>query len=223
MASFQELIDLLNSLNFQTQPLSVERVVVALLVTMVAAILIFCFYRLTFKGVVYTRNFNVGLVMTALVTALIILPISSNLLLSLGMVGALSIIRFRTPIKDPMDLIFMFWAIAVGLACGAGFYMVALVGSPILGVFILGFTWVVRMPGTEPYLLVVHHTREANADVKKALPAHRVRSRTVTAAGVELILEVRMKAEETTKIDKLLKIRGVKDAALVSYSGDYVS
>ena len=223
MVTTQEIMDFLNSLNYPNQPITVERVVTTIVVTMVVSLLIFCFYRLTFKGVLYTRNFNVGLVMTALVTALIIMPISSNILLALGAVGALSIIRFRTPIKDPMDLVFMFWAIAVGIACGAGLFLVSLVGSPMIGVFIFVFSWANRRPGTEPYVLVVHYTSEAEPKVKKALPSHKIRSRIVSATGVELIVEVRMKAEDTTKIDRLLKIKGVKDAALVSYSGDYVS
>lgn len=216
-------MDFLNSLNYPNQPLTVERIVTTFVVTMVVALLIFCIYRLTFRGVLYTRSFNVGLVMTALVTALIIMPISSNILLALGAVGALSIVRFRTPIKDPMDLVFMFWAIAVGVACGAGLFLVSLVGSPMIGVFIFVFNWANRRPGAEPYVLVIHYAGEAETRVKRALPAHKIRSRIVSATGVELILEVRMKAEDTTKIDRLLKIKGVKDAALVSYSGDYVS
>jgi uncharacterized membrane protein YhiD involved in acid resistance len=223
MTTIQDVMKFLDSLNNPTQPLGTERVITALLVTIAVALMIFVFYRLTFKGVLYTRNYNVGLVMTSMVTTLIILPITSNVLLALGMVGALSIIRFRTPIKDPMDLVFMFWAIAVGVSCGAGFYMVSLVGSPIIGLFILAFSWVSKIPGTEPYILVVHYNSQADEKVRKALPSHRVRSRTVTASGVELIAEVRLKSQETTKVDKLLKIDGVKDSSLVSYSGDYIS
>lgn len=223
MATMDDLSKLFDSLNNPTQALGFERVITALLATIAVALMIYVFYRLTFKGVLYTRNYNVGLVMTSMVTTLIILPITSNVLLALGMVGALSLIRFRTPIKDPMDLVFMFWAIAVGVACGAGFYMVALVGSPIIGFFVLGFSAVSKFPGSEPYILVVHYDPKSEDDVKKAVPAHRVRSRTVTAAGVELIAEVRLKPQETTKVDSLLKVGGVKDASIVSYSGDYVS
>ena len=133
MGTLDQLLKTLGGLSYVDSALSVQRVVVTLVITFIVGLFIFYIYRKTFKGVLYTRNFNIGLVMTALVTALIIMPISSNVILSLGLVGALSIVRFRTAIKDPIDIVFMFWAIAVGLACGAGFYMVAIVGSPVIG------------------------------------------------------------------------------------------
>jgi uncharacterized membrane protein YhiD involved in acid resistance len=194
-------------------------VILSLLVTYLVSLFIFFIYRKTFKGVLYTRNFNVGLVLTSLVVSLITLPISSNIALSLGMVGALSIVRFRTAIKDPMDIVFTFWAIAVGIICGAGLYMIAIVGSPIIGLFLFVLDKA-SFRGTEPYLLVVHYANEAEAAVQKALPTKKFRSRTVTSAGVELILEVRMKAKDALMVDELLKIEGVRDAALVSYNAD---
>ena len=160
--------------------------------------------------------------MTSLVTAMIIIPISTNIALSLGMVGALSIVRFRAAIKDPTDIIFTFWAIAVGITCGAALFMVAIVATPIIGAFVFVLC---RMDirGAEPYLLVVHYLSKADTLVKKSVPEHKLRSRTITADGIELMLEVRMKKDETINIDKLLDINGVKDAALVSYNGDYSS
>src|SRR4030043_2128000 len=124
------------------QSLTIDRVLVALIVTFAINLFIFYIYRKTFKGVVYTREFNVGLVLTGLVVALVVLPISSNIALSLGMVGALSIIRFRTAIKDPKDIVFTFWSIAVGIICAAGLYLVAIVGVPIIAImlFVLGRT-----------------------------------------------------------------------------------
>lgn len=180
---------------------------------------IFFVYRKTFKGVLYTRNFNVGLVLTGLVVCLVTLPISSNIALSLGMVGALSIIRFRTAIKDPADIVFTFWAIAVGIISGAGLYMIALVGSPIIAFFLFALSRV-NFRTSDPYLLVVRYAQEAEREVQSALPENKLRSRTVTSNGVELMVEVRMKAKETSNVDKLLGIRGVKDAALVSYNAD---
>ncbi len=153
---------------------------------------------------------------------MIIIPISTNIALSLGMVGALSIVRFRAAIKDPTDIIFTFWAIAVGITCGAALYMVAIVGTPIIGAFVFVLCKV-DIRGAEPYLLVVHYMNKSEEMVKKLLPEHKLRSRTVSATGIELMLEVRMKKEETYNIDQLLNIDGVKDAALVSYNGDYVS
>ena len=204
------------------QDLTIERVILSLLITFIIAMLIFYIYRATFKGVLYTRNFNVGLVLTALVTAMIIIPISSNIALSLGMVGALSIVRFRAAIKDPRDIIFTFWAIAVGITCGAALYLVAIVATPIIGAFVYVLCKM-DIKGADPYLLVINYDNKAEDKVQDALPKHKLRSRTVTTAGVELMLEVRLKNEETNMVDEFLEMPGIKNAALVSCNGDYVS
>lgn len=201
------------------QGLSVERVLLSLIVTFGVTLFIYYMYRKTFRGVLYTRNFNVGLVLTGLVVTLVVLPISSNIALSLGMVGALSIVRFRTAIKDPADIVFTFWAIAVGIISGAGLYMIAIVGSPVIGLFLFVLSRA-NFRSNDPYLLVVNYSSEAEEAVQKAVPKHKLRSRTVNPSGVELILEVRMKATEAPQVDKLLKIHGVSNAALVSYNAD---
>jgi len=201
------------------QSLTIDRVLLSLIVSFMVALFIFYMYRKCFSGVIYTRHFNIGLVLVSLVVTLVILPISSSLALSLGMVGALSIVRFRTAIKDPIDVVFMFWAIAVGIISGAGLYMVALVGSPIIGLFLFVLSRA-NLRTNDPYLLVIHYTTDAEAAVQKALPENKLRSRTVTSTGVELMLEVRMKSKDASKVDELLKIKGVKDAALVSYNAD---
>jgi uncharacterized membrane protein YhiD involved in acid resistance len=154
-----------------------------------------------------------------MVVTLVTLPISSNIALSLGMVGALSIVRFRTAIKDPTDIVFTFWAIAVGIINGAGLYMISIVGSPIIGVFMFVLSRV-NFRSNDPYLLVVHYTNDAETELQKALPDHKLRSRTTTPTGVELMVELRMKEKDAATVDNLLKIRGVKDAALVSYNAD---
>lgn len=199
--------------------LTIDRVLLSLIISFIVALFIFFMYRKCFSGVIYTRHFNISLVLVSLVVTLVILPISSSLALSLGMVGALSIVRFRTAIKDPIDVVFMFWAIAVGIISGAGLYMVALVGSPIIGLFLFVLSRA-NLRTNDPYLLVIHYTTDAEAAVQKALPENKLRSRTVTSAGVELMLEVRMKSKDASKVDELLNIKGVKDAALVSYNAD---
>jgi len=201
------------------QALTIERVMLSLCVTFGVTLFIFYVYRKTFNGVIYTRNFNVGLVLTGLVVTLVTLPISSNIALSLGMVGALSIVRFRTAIKDPADIVFTFWAITVGIISGAGLYMIAIVGSPIIGFFLFVLSRA-NFRTNDPYLLVVHYTEDAETELQAALPENKLRSRTVTSAGVELMVEVRMKAKDASNVDKLLKIKGVNDAALVSYNAD---
>ena len=212
------LSDFMNPANTYL-PLTVDRVLLSLLVSFLVTLFIFFMYRKCFRGVIYTRNFNVGLVLTSLVVTLITLPISSNIALSLGMVGALSIVRFRTAIKDPTDIVFTFWAIAVGIISGAGLYMIAIVGSPIIGLFLFVLNRA-NLRSNDPYLLVVHYNTEAEEAVQKTLPENKLRSRTVTSAGVELMLEVRMNAKDSAKVDELLKIKGVKDASLVSYNAD---
>jgi hypothetical protein len=214
----QFISDFLNPPNVY-QTLTVDRVLLALLMTFALNLIIFYIYRKTFKGVVYTREFNVGLVLTGLVVSLVVLPISSNIALSLGMVGALSIIRFRTAIKDPKDIVFTFWAIAVGIICGAGLYMIAIVGVPVIALllFVLERT---SFRGPDPYLLVVHYTSEAEKDLQAALPRNKIRSRTANADGVELMVEVRMNTKEVPQVDELLKIKGVKDASIVSYTSN---
>jgi uncharacterized membrane protein YhiD involved in acid resistance len=214
---WQELInDFINPPNTY-QNLTVDRVILSLLVSFGLNLLVFYIYRKTFKGIVYAREFNVGIVLTGLVVTLVVLPISSNIALSLGMVGALSIIRFRTAIKDPKDIVFTFWAIAVGIICGAGLYMIALIGVPIIGIllFVLERT---SFRGPDPYLLVIHYSSDAEAALQAALPKHKIRSRTANADGVELIGEVRMISKDVPKVDELLKIKGVKDASIVSYT-----
>ena len=201
------------------QDITVERVLLSLIVTFGVTLFIFFMYRKTFRGVLYTRNFNVGLVLTGLVVNLVVLPISSSIALSLGMVGALSIVRFRTAIKDPADIVFTFWVIAVGIINGAGLYMIAIVGTPVIAVFLFVLSRA-NFRSNDPYLLVVNYSSEAEEEVQKAVPKHKLRSRTVTPAGVELILEVRMKTKDAPQVDELMKIKGVNNAALVSYNAD---
>jgi hypothetical protein len=214
----QLVTDFLNPPNTY-QTLTVDRVLLALLVCFVINFFIFYIYRKTFKGVVYAREFSVGLVLTGLVVTLIVLPISSNIALSLGMVGALSIVRFRTAIKDPKDIVFTFWTIAVGIICGAGLYMIAVVGVPVIALFLIVLERT-NIRGPDPYLMVVHYAKEAEKALQAALPKYKIRSRTATGDGIELMGEVRMHAKDVPQVDELLKIRGVRDASIVSYSSD---
>ncbi len=220
--SIEELIDALFNTSNTFQDITVERIIFSMFFTFVISLFIYYIYKNTFKGVLYNKNFNVGLVLTSLITAMIIIPISSSISLSLGMVGALSIVRFRAAIKDPTDVIFTFWAIAVGITCGAALYIVALVATPIIGAIVYVMCKM-DVLGREPYLLVVHYEKEVDEKVKSVLPRHKLRSRTVNASGIEIMLEVSMKRDHTDSVDHLLKIPGVKDAALVSYNGDYAS
>ncbi len=216
---WQQLInDFLNPAGVYAS-LTTDRVLIALLMSFLINLAIFFIYRKTFKGVIYNREFNVGLVLTGLIVTLVVLPISSNIALSLGMLGALSIIRFRTAIKDPKDIVFTFWTITVGIICGAGLYVVAIIGVPVIAAMLFALERI-RFHGPEAYLLVVHYSSDAEVAVEAALPKHKIRSRTVNSEGIELMGEVRMSQKDMPKVDDLLKINGVKDASIVSYNSD---
>ena len=214
-----ELLSLFLTPSATYQSITVDRVIISLIISFTIGLFLFFVYRKTFTGVIYTRTFNISLVLTSLIVTLIVIPISSNVALSLGMVGALSIVRFRTAVKDPRDIVFLFWAIAVGIINGAGLYMVAIIGSPIIGLFLFLLSRM-NFHGTAPFLLAVHYSGEAESAVQRALPKNKLKSRTVTHDGVELMVEVQVSQTDAPKVDQLLRIKGVKNASLVSYSAD---
>ena len=215
----QELItDLLNT-STTYDSITIDRVILALLISFLLNLLIALIYQKTFKGVVYNREFKVSLVLTGLIVTLVLLPISSNIALSLGMLGALSIVRFRTAIKDPKDMVFTFWTIAVGIICGAGLYLVAIIGVPVIAVMLLGIERV-HIRGPSPYLMVVHYNSEAEDALQKAVPKYKLRSRTVNDNIIELMGEVKLNDKEVPQMDALMEIKGVKDVSILSYTSD---
>lgn len=206
-------------------PLNPLQVVISLVVALLVGTFIFFIYKKTFGGVLYSRSFNLSLILLTMVTTLVLLLINNNLTMSLGMVGALSIVRFRTAVKDPMDTAFLFWAISEGMALGAQFFDVAFIGAAVIGIVMVAIT-LFKTRGSMPYLLILHFHEAANGPVKnliKQLPRTRVRSRTAQRDGLELTVEVRLRDEETAVVDKFLRIEGVYDATLVAHQGDLVS
>ena len=160
-----------------------------------------------------------------MITAAVIMTISSNLMLSLGMVGALSIVRFRTAIKEPLDLAFLFWSIAAGIVLAAGFIPLAVIGSAIIGVILLLF--VNRKSHVNPYILVLQCADSASEAAAKTFLDGKtqrcvVKSKTVRAGTVELNCEIRLKSDNTDFINELSAMDGVQSAALVSYNGDFM-
>jgi len=213
-------------LNSFSSDIQVSEILVTLAIAFFVGLFIYVLYRRIFSGVLYSKSFNVSLIGMTLITAMVIIAINSNLVLSLGMVGALSIVRFRTPIKDPTDLIFLFWAAAAGIVTGAGFYSLAVIGSVIVGLVL--FVFVKKASFETPYLLVVNCDDDASEQaVTKKLGAvvkrFNVKQKTVTADNIEMTVEVRMKEGEPRFINELMTLGGVKNAVLISYSGDYVS
>lgn len=197
--------------------------------TVIAAFLVglyvFFIYRVTFAGVIYSRTFNLSLVMLSMVSAMVIMFMSNNVKLSLGMVGALSIVRFRTAIKDPIDTVYMFWAIAEGIALGAGYFIEGVVGAIFVGLLMVVMT-MVKGRSSAPYLLILHYDESASRQIKQMvaqLPNGRIKSKTVQRDGIEMTVELRIRQSETGFVDKFLRVDGVYDATLIAHQGDMIS
>ena len=186
---------------------------------------IFFVYKKTYRGVMYSASFGVTLIALTMITSQVILAVTSNVVLSLGMVGALSIVRFRTAIKEPLDIAFLFWSIAVGIILAAGMIPLAVVGSVIIGVILLVF--VNKKPHKSPYILVLSCTdHEAETAAMNFITAQTercvVKSKSARDGLAELNMELRLKDENTDFINALSAMNGVGSAALVSYNGDYM-
>ena len=210
---------------FSFGDLSVVRILLTLGLAFLIGMYFFAIYRKTFSGVMYSKNYGVSFVMLAMITSFIILPITSNLTLSLGMVGALSIVRFRTAVKDPIDTVYMFWSIAVGIALGAKFFLPAILASAVIGVLMLLLSGM-RFRSTMPYLLVLRFNENATNNVYgllKRLPESQLKSKTVGSAGVEMTLEIRLRESDLQVVERFLEIPGVYDASIISYGGDIVA
>lgn len=188
---------------------------------------IFYIYKKTYQGVLYQRSFNISLVLASTVTALVIMTISGNLILSLGMVGALSIVRFRTPVKDSMDLIFLFWAISVGIANGVGYYNISIVGSVMIAAFMVILTGV-KGSVSDTFLLVLQltdssHEKEVLEKVKQSATRFSIKSKTVSDVGTELTLEVRIPGENADFLTSLKDGGNIRRATMVAYDQDLAS
>ena len=198
---------------------------IALALAFCLGLFIFLVYKKTFNGVMYSSSFGVTLIALTMITTVVILAVTSNVVLSLGMVGALSIVRFRTAIKEPLDIAFLFWSIAVGIVLAAGMIPLAVIGSVIIGVILLVF--VNKKSHVHPYILVLEcDCQESENKAKEFLSQHVtrsvVKSKTAQAGKVELNLEVRLKEDNTDFVAALSQLNGVRSAVLVSYNGDYI-
>ena len=204
---------------------SVLDMVIAMALSFALGLFIFYIYKKTYAGVMYSSSFGVTLVALSMITTLVILAVTSNVVLSLGMVGALSIVRFRAAIKEPLDIAFLFWAIAVGIVLAAGMIPLAVIGSVIIGLIILIFAN--RKDHTNPFIVVLQcedHAAEqtATAYLKKHTERCVTKSKTARRGLVELNLDVRLKDDNTDFINEMSTLDGVKSAVLVSYNGEYM-
>lgn len=198
---------------------------VALFLSFGLGLFIFLVYKKTYQGVMYSSSFGVTLVALTMITTVVILAVTSNVVLSLGMVGALSIVRFRTAIKEPLDIAFLFWSIAVGIVLAAGMIPLAVAGSVVIGIILLIF--VNKKSHKNPYIVVVscvNHESEISA--RKFLDSYTdkcvVKSKSAQKGSIELNMEIRLKDDNTDFINALADMSGINSAVLVCYNGEYM-
>ncbi len=185
---------------------------------------IFFVYKKTYRGVMYSAGFGTTLIALTMITSIVILAVTSNVVLSLGMVGALSIVRFRTAIKDPLDIAFLFWSIAAGIILAAGMIPLAIIGSVCIGIILLVF--VNKKSNTNPYMVVLSctdHDVEVKAKdfIAKNVIRSTIKSKSAVKGAIELNIEVRLKEDDTDFINILSEMPGINSAVIVSYNGDY--
>ena len=222
MANFSDIFKKSFLEGFTGGDISTGRIAATLAVTALIAVYIFVIYRVVTRKTFYSKTFNISLTALAVITASIILAMQSNLVISLGMVGALSIIRFRTAIKDPMDLVFLFWSISIGIICGAGLYEIALLTSLLVTVGIICLDLV---PTSKAPMMLVVNAAELDAEnavldaVKAAGKVCKVKSRNYTEGHLDMIIEVRV-AEEAKLVKAVSEIAAVKSVSLISHDGE---
>ncbi|NLY46916.1 MAG: DUF4956 domain-containing protein [Tissierella sp.] len=205
---------------------SIFDVSIAMLLSFAIGLFIFFVYKKTFAGVMYSASFGVSIIAMTLITTFIILAVTSNIILSLGMVGALSIVRFRTAVKEPLDIAFLFWAISVGIVIGAGLIPLGVVGSIFIGIVLLLF--VNKKNSDTPYIIILNlEDDKAEEDsmmkIKSMTKKNLVKAKTVSRNGIELTVEVRLLDMSAKLLNELLTINGVNNACLVSYNGEYTA
>ena len=197
---------------------------IALALAFAVGVFIFFVYKKTYKGVMYSSTFGVTLIALTMIATLVILAVTSNVVLSLGMVGALSIVRFRSAIKDPLDIAFLFWSIGAGIVLAAGLIPLGVIGSLLIGAVLLVF--VNHKSNDQPYVAVIGLSAQAEETVmdvlSKGTKKQVVKTKTITPEGMELTVEVRLRENSTAFVNSLAAIPGVTRTALVSYNGDYM-
>lgn len=204
---------------------SVIDMIIALVLAFGLGMFIFLVYKKTYQGVMYSSSFGTTLVALTMITTIVILAVTSNVVLSLGMVGALSIVRFRTAIKEPLDIAFLFWSIAVGIVLAAGMIPLAVIGSVVIGIILI--VLVNKKSHCNPYIVVIScddsaSEKNARAFLEKNVKKCIIKSKTARKGLVEINCEIRMNDDNTDFINELSDMKGVKSAVLVSYNGEYM-
>lgn len=204
---------------------SIIDTVIGMVFALVTGLFIFVVYKKTSPGVMYSAGFAMTLVGLSLVTTLVIMAVTSNVVLSLGMVGALSIVRFRAAIKEPMEIVYLFWAIAAGIVIGAGMIPLAVIGSAVIGLILVVFSN--RKGAENPYILILNCRDEKAEEAAMELTEQSakrliVKAKTIRAEGMELTVEIRMKDAGTAFLNRINELPGICDVSLVSYNGEYM-
>lgn len=203
--------------------LTVPTILFTLLTAAVCGAVIYLVYRFFNRSVIYNENFNILIILTTVVTSFIIMTISANVVLSLGMVGALSIVRFRAAVKDPLDIGFLFWGIAAGITAGAQLYWVALVGTAVIAVLYILIT--IFRKEKKSYLLIIRYNADCEMNVNGILGniKYRLKNKTQTGSHVELTIEVKIKNNDTSYISRFNAVEGIESVTLLEYSGEYMN
>ncbi len=221
------LVGLQDIINFgDVQPINLESVVFNTFIVFLLSLIILFTYKKSYQTTVYNRSFAISLPISAMVTSVIILSVSSNIILSLGMVGALSIVRFRTALKNPLDTVFMFWAVGLGITVGAGLSLVAIISTVIISVAI--FALIALEVFVSSYFLIIRAEsstveKEVLDQVKFIYGKYSLRNKTVKENSLDLTIEVRSKEDKTHMVNKIQEINGVNSVILLSHQGDYIS
>lgn len=210
----------------KTTSFSIPDIVIGMMFAVVIGLFIFFIYKKTYSGVMYSAGFAMTLPGLAMVTTLVIMAVTSNVVLSLGMVGALSIVRFRTAIKEPMEIVYLFWSLVTGIVIGAGLIPMAVIGSVMIGIILLIFAN--RKISLNPYIVVVtcrdqDVERNAIGVLREQVEKLVIKTESVSRDRIELTAEIRLKDSDTGFLHTLYEIEGIETAMLVSYNGEYMS
>lgn len=201
--------------------ITVSEILVAIVLSFVLSLFIVFIYRMTYAGVSYSRSFAGCIIMIGMVTAVVIQVITANVVLSLGMVGALSIVRFRTAVKEPSDTAFLFWAIATGIICGAGYVVISVLATLILGLLFVGVYVFSKKTKSDTYMVVLRCSAESNAENElAAMPGFKLKNKTVNAATTEVVAEMRLGRKGMQVLDQMRNYPGVTEITIMhSVSG----
>ena len=199
------------------QNLSLSRATVAMLIALLLAFVIYTTYKYTFSGVIYSKNYNISLLGACVITSIIVITISSNIALSLGMVGALSIVRFRTAVKEPLDVVYMFWAITVGIVCGAGLYLFAGLSTLMISAIFIVMNRIKEE--NKKYMLIINYNKNAYDEVQRIINETKyiLRTKTISNNNIEMVLELAMNKDNTTFINQISELKDVINVSLVNY------